>query len=221
MTATLAAAFGQLAGPDVAVAVQKIDGPLRLLWASEIPAMARAVPSRRAEFTAGRTAARAAMQALGLPGAAVPMGQDRAPVWPQGIVGSISHSGGLCVALVARSGPIMGLGVDLESDTALDADLWAQVCGPDELAAINLLPEPLRGRVAKQIFCAKECAYKCIYPQIQMVLGFSALEIRIDPGDGGFAATLAQPAGPYVAGTVWRGGISLTQGMICAVMVLR
>ena len=44
----------------------------------EEPTLARMVPARRREFAAGRTAAR---RALGR-SVAIPMGPDRAPVWP-------------------------------------------------------------------------------------------------------------------------------------------
>ena len=66
--------------------------------------MARAVPQRRREFFAGRLAAHRAMEALGHLPEPVPMGQDRAPVWPQGLVGSISHGAGACAAMYGQKG---------------------------------------------------------------------------------------------------------------------
>ena len=221
MTTALAAALRLLAGPDLAVVVRKLQDPAEPLWATEQPAMVRAIPARIAEFAAGRTAARAAMQALGLPKAAIPMGPDRAPVWPAGLVGSISHSAGFCAALVARTGAITGIGVDLEPDDPLGADLWPEVCGSAELTALGQMPKVSRGRTAKLIFSAKECTYKCIYPQIQTVLGFAALDIRLDQPSGVFDATLLHPAEPFTAGAVWRGKFALIQGLIATVLVLR
>ena len=49
------------------------------LWPAEATATARMTPARLREFAAGRRAARAAMAALGLPPAAIPMGATRAP----------------------------------------------------------------------------------------------------------------------------------------------
>ena len=221
MIQALAASIRGLAGPDLAVALCGATGPLDRLWPDEQTAMVRAVPSRIAEFTAGRTAARAAMQALGLPKKAIPMGRDRAPVWPDGVVGSISHSDGICVAVVARAGAITAIGVDLEPLSPMAKDLWPDVCGAVELSELYGLPELARGPAAKLIFSAKECTYKCIYPQIQTVLGFDALEIALNPAHGTFNATLLQPAGLFAAGTSWRGGYALVQGMIVTVLILR
>lgn len=221
MTAGLIAALQHLAGADVAVAVRPVAGPVDPLWPAEQLAMARAIPSRQAEYAAGRSAARAAMQMLGLTLADIPTGPDRAPVWPSGIVGSISHTRGLCVAMVARAGAIRGIGVDLELSDPLPADLWPEVLTIAERADLDRLPDADRGRTAKLIFSAKECTYKCIYPQIQTVLGFWEMEIRIDPVHQTFAATLLKQAGPIAAGTVWGGGYALTDGLIAAVIVHR
>ena len=183
--------------------------------------MARAVPSRLAEFTAGRTAARAAMRALGLPEIAVPMGPDRAPVWPNGVVGSIAHTNGVCVALIARAGPITGIGVDLEPADPLPADLWPTVLTAAEMAMLDQLPKETRGQTAKLLFSAKESTYKCIYPQSQTVLDFSDMEIRHDTVGQSFSATLLRQAGPFVPGTLWRGNYAVVDLMIATVMVLR
>lgn len=183
--------------------------------------MLRAVPSRLAEFTAGRTAARAAMRALGLPDMAIPSGPDRAPVWPSGVVGSISHANEVCVALVARAGVITGIGVDLELSDPMPADLWPTVLTAAEMAVLDQLPGASQGQTAKLLFSAKECTYKCIYPQIQTVLDFLDMEIRLDTVGRSFGATLLQQAGQIAAGTVWRGKYALVDHLIAAVMVLR
>lgn len=219
MISGLKAALERLAGPDIAVAVQEVAASSKPLWAEERIAMARAVPSRLAEFTAGRAAARAAMQALGLPELAIPMGPDRAPVWPAGVVGSMSHTGGICVALVGRTDQVSAIGVDLELNEPLEPDLWAEVCSADERTYLNGLPDG--GRVARLIFSAKECSYKCIYPHVRTILGFDAMTILPDAGEGVFAAKPMRQLGPFGPDTVLRGGYAVIGGLIATVMVLR
>ena len=46
-------------------------------------------------------------------------GDWRLPIWPRGYLGSISHSGGLCVAHVGRRSDLLGIGVDVERPNAL------------------------------------------------------------------------------------------------------
>ncbi|GAB3946415.1 hypothetical protein GCM10027614_39920 [Micromonospora vulcania] len=97
LPATVAVA---VAGPD--------DWAGELLAAEQACLGERAVESRRRDFTAGRVCARRAMADLGLPASAVPAAADRAPVWPAGVVGAITHTTGYCAApprAATRSGP--------------------------------------------------------------------------------------------------------------------
>ncbi|MEZ5714965.1 MAG: 4'-phosphopantetheinyl transferase superfamily protein [Paracoccaceae bacterium] len=174
------------------------------LFAIEAAAVARAVPARRAEFAAGRLAAHRALAGLGRLPEPVAMGPDRAPVWPDGVAGSISHCEGACVALAAEAARFPSLAVDLEPDADLPEDLWPLICREDERAWLESLPEAERGRAARLIFSAKECAFKLQYPLTRRMLDFSAVAVAIEPGRGRFrvrfpddlGAALPQLAGP-------------------------
>lgn len=202
----LEAALVQIFPPGVAVAAVAVGSDHPALLPTEMPAVVGAVDARVAEFAAGRWAARRAMLALGHAATAVPAGTDRAPVWPAGLAGSISHAGGVAAAALRAGGP---LGLDLEEDAALEPDLWPLICGADELAA---LPETDRGRAVRQVFSAKEAVYKAQYPLTGCVIDFAAVSIALDPG--GFVATFRQPVGPLTAGHSMRGRIARTDGLI-------
>jgi len=73
-------------------------------------------PARQREFAAGRACARRAMRELGVPGGPVLRGLRRAPLFPDGVVGSITHTNGFCAAAVARSASFAGVGLDAERD---------------------------------------------------------------------------------------------------------
>src|SRR5208283_1858886 len=68
----------------------------------ELPAaLERATAKRVGEFLAGRFCARAAIEALaGAPVELLPRGPDGCPVWPPGLVGSISHTDRFATAAV-------------------------------------------------------------------------------------------------------------------------
>ena len=89
------------------------------LHPEEIPATATMAVSRRLEYTAGRIAARDAMSQISVYNKPVITGQDRAPVWPAGLVGSISHTKDYCVAAVAHSNDIHIMGIDIEPNVPL------------------------------------------------------------------------------------------------------
>ncbi|MCT2378183.1 4'-phosphopantetheinyl transferase, partial [Pseudomonas aeruginosa] len=80
----------------------------------------RAVAKRQAEFLAGRLCARAALFALDGRAQTPAVGEDRAPVWPAAISGSITHGDRWAAALVAARGDWRGLGLDVE--TLLEAE---------------------------------------------------------------------------------------------------
>jgi 4'-phosphopantetheinyl transferase EntD len=206
-----------LFGPDIALAAADPFAD-NLVLPAEAAATQRMVPARRREFAAGRDAARRAMAALGLPPVAVPMGADRAPVWPEGVVGAISHGGGACLAVAARSGKVRALGLDLEPDADLDPDLIETICTPTERAG---LPAFGAGRVARLIFSAKECAYKCQYGQSRTLFGFETLEITLDPAADRFTAVFTRDVPPFAKGRALAGLFAIGGGVIVTAMTLR
>ncbi|KQI73356.1 hypothetical protein AN191_00130 [Loktanella sp. 5RATIMAR09] len=168
------AALRQMLGPHAGIGV---TDPARdaVLWDEEAAAVARAIPKRRTEFAAGRCAARAAMEEIGLLPRAIPQGRDRAPIWPSEMSGSIAHCDSCCVSIVALQENYAALGVDVEPATPLAPDLVAIVCTPAERAWLADEPDP--GLAAKMIFSAKEAVYKAQYPLTGKVIDFHAVTL--------------------------------------------
>ncbi|RIL05745.1 MAG: hypothetical protein DCC71_09340, partial [Proteobacteria bacterium] len=153
----------------------------------------------------------------GAPPAPLLRDDARAPRWPAGVVGSISHCDTLCVVAVARASEVAGIGVDVEPDVPLEEPLWSKICTPGELdALVRPAPPAQRGHLARWIFSTKEATYKCIHPRIRLFLGFREVEIRLGAGGPAgycFAASLPNhalqmlPPGARVEGVVAnRGG---------------
>ncbi len=182
--------------------------------------MTRARPARVAEFAAGRAAARQAMAALGLPPCAVAMRPDRAPDWPAGLVGSIAHDNGLCLAALARAADLRGIGIDIEPAQDLPAGLIDEITTPRERDWLADLDAGGRGRMARMIFAAKEATYKALYPLSQQVVGFDAMQVLPDSHDQGFEATLARAFGPYRPGTILNGRCAWAEGRVIAALIL-
>ena len=150
-----------------------------------------AVPARLREFAAGRSAARLALALIGIAPMTIPKGADRAPIWPAGVVGSITHSGVACLAVVMPATNCRGLGIDLEVDIPLEPDLWEIVLRPEELAGMT-------GVQAKLVFCAKEAAFKAQYAVSGALFGFDAMRVEVD-GDR-FVAVFEQCVPPFARG---------------------
>jgi 4'-phosphopantetheinyl transferase EntD len=138
-----------------------------------------AVAKRQREFAMGRACAHAALERLGIHGVPILSGARREPLWPDGVVGSISHTDGMCAAAVASASKYQGIGIDLEPDRPLPPEIASAVCSKEELVALErtLAFDPLL--IARLVFSAKESVYKCQYPSTQAWLGFDDVQIRL------------------------------------------
>ncbi|MFW8595356.1 4'-phosphopantetheinyl transferase family protein [Cribrihabitans neustonicus] len=179
----------------------------------------RAVEKRRNEFAAGRAAAHRAMRALGRSPAPVLVGEDRAPVWPKGLAGSISHTRSCAMAVLAEAGTVQGLGLDVEEDLPLKNDLLPAICSAREQAWLRRQAEP--GRMAKLIFSAKEAAYKCQYALSCAYYGFDGMELEIDPAASAYRAIFTAPRPPFAQGEAIDGRFVIGEGLIVATADLR
>ena len=88
-----------LAGPIEVVELR--GGEPDPLLPAERAALGQVVDGRRRDFAAGRHCARRALARLVGSPEPILSGPDREPVWPQGIVGSITHCDGYRAAAVA------------------------------------------------------------------------------------------------------------------------
>lgn len=221
MIAALERAARGLLPPGVAVAATDPRAAPPPAFPAEKAALARMAPARQREFRAGRAAIRAAMRSLGLPPAAVPMGPDRAPLWPAGLVGSLTHVPEACLAALAPAPALRGIGIDLERTGALAEELWEGVLGERERDWLRRQPDAARPRLATALFSAKEAAYKCQYPLSRRLLGFDAMRIALDPDLGRFSAEFRVPAPPFAPGDRLAGQVAFGPGWVLTAVILR
>jgi 4'-phosphopantetheinyl transferase EntD len=181
------------------------------LLKAEREATEGAAQTRIEQFTAGRVCSRIALGRFGVASTTpIPRGEDRAPIWPPGFVGSISHTDNWCAAAVARAEDVRSIGIDLEPATPLKESLWRRVCTPKEQDWLRELPES--GLTGKILFSAKEAVYKCQYPITTKFLGFHAVEVEI--AEGSFRATFQQEAGEFQPGDVMSGRYLVEEGLV-------
>ena len=141
-----------------------------------------AVESRRIEFAAARACAREAMHRLGLPDAPVVRGGRGMPVWPAGVVGTLTHTDGLRAAALARADAVRSLGVDVEPHGPLPEGVLDAVALPEESAWVRAaLGEEPDVRWDRVLFTAKEATYKAWFPLTRRWLGFADARITLVP----------------------------------------
>ena len=202
---------------DCAVAIRTEPGRISDLFDSEMACIRDAVPERQAEFAAGRACVRQALRSVGAPPYAILTDKFRAPVWPQGVIGSISHCPGLCVAVIAHR--LMGnaVGVDVETNDRLKEGVRDAVATPDERHALDNLQRALRCDPLKLLFVIKEAVFKLYYPATRHFLDFQHARIRLDPETGAFEAELADSSAPSAIGLRrFSGRFGVTGGYLMA-----
>lgn len=184
--------------PDCAVAAERLTATLDGLYPAEAASVIHAVPKRQGEFAAGRIAARRALADIGRPGVEIPVGADRAPRWPAGTIGSISHAGDVAVAVVAATTTTAALGIDVEIDGALHVDLWPTVLSANERQAVLARPVAEQRRWATTMFSAKEAFYKFQHPLTRRWLDFNDVEVRLEAET--FTVRVLRPPVPILEG---------------------
>jgi enterobactin synthetase component D len=143
------------------------------------PSIQRSVAKRQAEFLAGRICARAALQQLEGSSVVPPIGEDRAPVWPAHICGSITHSTGRAAAIVANKQHWRGLGMDLEN--LLNAEraerLAGEILTPAEMRRMAAGSRDQLALWVTLTFSVKESLFKALYPIVQKRFYFEHAEV--------------------------------------------
>ncbi|GAB5342699.1 4'-phosphopantetheinyl transferase superfamily protein [Pseudomonas fluorescens] len=143
------------------------------------PSIQRSVAKRQAEFLAGRLCARAALQQLDQLDCVPAIGEDRAPVWPGHISGSITHSTGHAAAIVGHKAQWRGLGMDLENLLTLERAerLAGEILTTDELQRMAALPREQIALLVTLTFSVKESLFKALYPIVQKRFYFEHAEV--------------------------------------------
>jgi 4'-phosphopantetheinyl transferase EntD len=164
------------------------------LFPEELAAVGRSVEKRRLEFTTARALARRALARLGIAPCAIANGDRGQPLWPAGVVGSITHCAGYRACAVARASEMTGVGIDAEPHAPLPDGVLGQIARAEERPRLAALAdaEP-QVHWDRLLFCAKETVYKVWFPLAGCWLGFEDAVLTFDPPARVFRARLLKP----------------------------
>lgn len=189
--------------PGVAFAELFDDPPGLRPHPREESLVARAVEKRRREFTSARHCARMAMTKLGIEPAPVLRGDKGAPIWPRGVVGSLTHCDGYRGAVLGYSMQVRSVGIDAEPHAALPDGVLDAISLKAEREWLAGTSDDLHWD--RLLFCAKEATYKAWFPLTSRWLGFEDAHITFaqgprssatqSPATGTFHTELLVPGG--------------------------
>ncbi|HEI8866320.1 TPA: 4'-phosphopantetheinyl transferase superfamily protein [Serratia odorifera] len=144
--------------------------------------LSAAVAKRRAEYLAGRCLARQALAQLDHHGVTVTTGDHRAPVWPPGVAGALSHNVDTVLCAVQREHGLGGVGLDVETLMTQQraVQLWQAIVSTQEHAWLQRQPIAFP-HLLTLVFSAKESLFKALYPQVQRYFDFlDARTVAVD-----------------------------------------
>lgn len=186
----------QLFPPPIAVVERYHDDEPVELFPEEEAQLGNAVPKRRFEFGTVRACAREAMRALDVAPAAILPGPKREPLWPDGVVGSLTHCAGYRAAALARTSDFETIGIDAEPHLPAPDGVLGAIAIPAELGRMaGLKAEDPKICWDRLLFSAKETTYKAWFPVTRRWLGFEDADITLDAG-GTFHSRILLPDSP-------------------------
>lgn len=188
--------------------------------------VSKAVDKRKREFRAGRNCAHHLFKEAGVICNALLKGKQREPAWPEGWVGSISHTQGLCVVAIADQTRFMSIGLDVEQASPLGEDIKDVICLPaeqDMLTRLSILAgqEFASQPMDKVIFSAKESIHKTYFPLNYHTLDFLDAKILLKPELSSFEASIIKPEpAPRVVIKTLRGSYCVNQDYVATFIAL-
>ena len=139
---------------------------------------------RREQYSSGRRAVQLGLSSLNVSDVPI-LFDDRKPIWPTAIVGSIAHSQNLAVALVGFEQDFRGVGVDILPKQAVADKVRDRILHESELQFVH---EEGHKDLQTMLFCAKESIYKACNPEIDEFLGFKDVVVKIEKSGAEFTA---------------------------------
>jgi enterobactin synthetase component D len=131
---------------------------------------------RKQEYIAGRFCAFQAAKMAGFDLTELPTAVTREPVWPLGVIGSITHSRQMAISCVSLSNKFSSLGIDAEElmKSSLGTEVENTIASVEELALVKK-DESQKGITV--LFSAKEALYKALFPLARTFIDFKEVKL--------------------------------------------
>ncbi len=127
-----------------------------------------------AQREASDLAVAAALAEFGIVRALVPSSPEGFRLWPEGLVGSVTHKGTSVLVAVSPSTTHLGIGIDLEIDDGADLSVLPGLAANDELPGFAATTS----QALHLVFSAKEAVFKAVYPRRRSPLAFDDVRVR-------------------------------------------
>jgi 4'-phosphopantetheinyl transferase EntD len=211
----------QLLPSSVRVAAGPFLEQLPPLTPNELTSAGPVSAKRLRELQCGRFYAKQALLELGISNVDLPIGRNRAPIWPDRVIGSITHvqrgASGYCAAAAARRDEVSALGIDLEYDSGLASPAWPRFLSEAELRQISALPAADREAEVLTRWCIKESIMKASGQILEPI----SIDTHRAPQKASFSACSAPHSQHLRMSTsYWQGHVARVNGLVLAAIAI-
>ena len=149
--------------------LQDIEG----IDVNEKKLIANSISKRKKEFATSRIFAKQAFRKMGIyDSVSLLCDENRCPIWPKNVIGSISHTGSYCAVAIASINEYRGVGIDIEEIDRLSLDMKHIICHGIEHEYITSKCDKQNVEMLATIFSIKESFYKMQYLVTKSWVGF-------------------------------------------------
>ena len=197
------------------------DADLSALMASfDYPVIESYHPKRKNEFLLGRACASKAHELqVGAPLLILAVAEDRSPVWPSEIIGSITHCESWVGAAVSEKKTLLGVGIDFEKMGRAKMEIGRYIKTPQDLSDHPMLSNE---ELITVIFSIKESLYKALYPTVKVFFGFDSAAVKeVDVKNGTFKIELLKKISPDFGPStryIFEGKLMICDGVCLSVL---
>lgn len=124
------------------------------------------------EFSTGRYGTRQLLKSYGINNFPIKRDLNGMPIFPRGIIGSISHSDKKCFVAMSTDNKYKSIGIDIEEYSKLNLNLCRYFLHENEIELVNRQIGVFQQIMAAALFSLKEAFYKMQYSISKSYLDF-------------------------------------------------
>lgn len=165
-----------LASGRVWCGIQRVEDWSAGLTAAERNCILGEPVKRINEYSTGRVLMRTLLAKFGVTGLSILPGRNGAPLFPEGIAGSVSHSDEYCFVTVTNCAAV-SVGIDVQRIVPVTVDFSEMILTDSERIAVGDEDYMERNVRTNMVFSAKESVFKSLSPKMQAITDFRDVEI--------------------------------------------
>ncbi len=155
-----------------------------------------AVKKRQAEYLASRWLVAELLDSTNIKGFQLLNREDRSPIWPTGVYGSLSHHADKVFVILNGVPSLVGNDIELTLSEGKAAELYSMIMNDNEVAIMTAAGFSL-AQATTLVFSVKETVYKAVYPRVQRLFGFEQVTVQaVDTQRCQITVTLSSVAQP-------------------------